>query len=151
MVAEILRSYADRGVFRGFADKALVRGRAEYRFLWLHETPFRLVLDTRTRTLTFLDLLPNVPYPSAMDRSFRAFLKERSSSSLPPHRRIDPDRATLRCTNRGGSVSLSIEVVQGDWDYGVKKAISLLSEIFHGFLRGPYFRYMAENFNEAEE
>ena len=61
-----------------------------------------------------------------MDRSFRAFLKERSSSSLPPHRRID-------------------------WDYGVKKAVSLLSEIFHGFLRGPYFRYMAENFNEAEE
>ena len=62
MVGEVLRSYADRGVFRGFADKPFTRGRAEFRFLWLHETPFRLVLDTRTRTLTFRDLLPNVPY-----------------------------------------------------------------------------------------
>ena len=151
MVGEVLRSYADRGVFRGFADQPFVRGRAEYRFLWLHETPFRLVLDTRKGTLTLRDLLPNVPYPSAMDRSFRAFLKERSSPSLPPHRRIDPDKATLRCTNRGGRVSVSIEVTKGDWAYAVKKAVSLLSEIFHGFLRGPYFRYMAENFNEAEE
>ena len=150
-VTRALRSYADRGVFRGFAVNPAARGRVEYRFSWLHETSFVLVLDPRSRSLTFRDLLPGVAYPSPMDRAFRAFLKERSDPALPNHRRIDPDRVRVKGANRGGTVSLSIEVLRSDWSYATKSAVSLVNEIFHGFLRGPYFQYMVDNFGEAEE
>lgn len=150
-VTKVLRGYADRGVFRGFAVRPPVRGRIEYRFLWLVETPFHLVLETRTRTLTFRGLLPNVPYPSAMDRSFRAFLAERSSLAVPEHRRIDPTRAAMRCSNRASNVSVAIVARRGQCEYAAQKAVALVNEIFHGFLRGPYSSYMIDNFGEAEE
>ena len=65
-------------------------------------------LDPRSRRLTFGDLLPNVPHRSAMDRAFRAWVRERASDGLPEHRRIDPRRVTVACTNRGGSVSVAL-------------------------------------------
>ena len=150
-VARGLQSYADRGVFRGFARRPAAGGRDEYRFLWLTESPIVLRFDPRSRTLALPDLLPNVAYPSAMDRALRAFLAQRSSADLPPHRRIDPKRVEVRCRNRAGNVTITLAVAKGHGAYATKKAISLVNEIFHGFLRGPYYEYMVENFNEPEE
>lgn len=150
-VALGLQSYADRGVFRGFARRPAHGGRHEYRFLWLTEGPTVLRFDPRSGTLTLPDLLPNVAYPSAMDRALRAFLAERSSAALPDHRRIDPKRASVRCVNRAGKVTIVLAVAKGHGAYAITKAISLVNEIFHGFLRGPYREYMVENFNEPEE
>jgi len=150
-VDDALMSYADRGVFRGFAGRRLAGSRSEYRFLWLTETPFVLHYDAGSQTLTFKNLLPNVPYPSPMDRSFRAFLRLRTSASLPEHRRIDPERARVSCANRAGMVSVSLQSMDDDVAYAVGKAMALVGEIFHSFLRGPYFEYMVENFNESEE
>ena len=48
-------------------------------------------------------------------------------------------------------VTITLAVTKGHGAYATKKAISLVNEIFHGFLRGPYYEYMVENFNEPEE
>ena len=153
-----LREYADRGVFRGFAGAAAASGRQEFRFRWLADSTFRVVLDPTAGSLTFLEVLPNVPHRSPMDRAFRAFLRDRSSAELPEHRRIDPGRLAVRCRNRGGKVSVALALrrhggpAEGeDWAYAARKGVSLVNEIFHGFLRGPYHEYMIENFGEPEE
>ena len=93
-----------------------------------------------------------------MDRAFRAWVRDRSSDGLPEHRRIDPRRLTVACTNRGGSVSVALALQRRgaasereDWEYAARKGVSLVNEIFHGFLRGPYNEYMVQNFGEPEE
>ncbi len=93
-----------------------------------------------------------------MDRAFRAWVRDRSSDGLPEHRRIDPRRLTVACTNRGGSVSVALALrrrgaasEREDWEYAARKGVSLVNEIFHGFLRGPYYEYMVQNFGEPEE
>jgi hypothetical protein len=154
----VLRGYADRGVFRGFSHSSGPRGRVDVRFRWLAGRSFDVRLDARARRLVFADLLPDVPPRSPMDRAFRAFLRDRSSAALPEHRRIDPRRLSLLATNRGGTVSLTLSLERRgaarereDWGYAALRGVSLVNEIFHGFLRGPYHEYMVRNFGEAEE
>lgn len=147
----MLRRYADRGIFRGFSRRSGRGDREEFRFRWVADTTFRLHFDPRRKTLVFKDLLPNVPYPSTMDRAFRSFLEERSSAELPEHRRIDPARVEVTCRNRYGNISVMLEIENEDYAYAARKGVSLVNEIFHGFLRGPYYEYMVRNFNEPEE
>jgi hypothetical protein len=156
--ARALREYADRGVFRGFSHAPGPGGRDLLRFRWLAGSAFRVRLDPAKRSLTFLELLPNVPHRSAMDRAFREFVRERSSDALPDHRRIDPRRVALSCTNRGGNLSVALALrrrgatrEREDWAYAARKGVSLVNEIFQGFLRGPYYEYMVQNFGEPEE
>lgn len=155
--ARALREYADRGVFRGFSHDADSVGRDELRFRWLAGSTFRVRVDPESRRLTFLELLPNVPHRSAMDRAFREFVRGRSSENLPEHRRIDSRRVAVSCTNRGGRVSVALALrrrgakEREDWAYAARKGVSLVNEIFQGFLRGPYYEYMVQNFGEPEE
>jgi hypothetical protein len=153
-----LREYAERGVFRGFAAASGQGGREDFEFRWLAGATFRVRLDPRAKRLTFSDVLPNVPRRSAMDRAFREWVRDRLSDRLPEHRRIDPRRVAVACTNRGGSVSVALALRRGsaarereDWEYAARKGVSLVNEIFHGFLRGPYYEYMVRNFGEPEE
>ncbi|HVR29671.1 MAG TPA: hypothetical protein VMS86_09050, partial [Thermoanaerobaculia bacterium] len=99
-----------------------------------------------------------VPYRSAMDRAFRAFVRERASAALPEHRRIDPRRVDLVCANRDGNLSVTLALKRRggarereDWAYAARKGVSLVNEIFHGFLSGPYYEYMVRSFNQPEE
>jgi hypothetical protein len=154
----VLREYADRGVFGGFSHEVGSRGKQRVRFRWLAGSSFDVHLDPRGRRLTFAALLPNVPPRSAMDRALRAFLRERSSAALPAHRRVDPRRLRVRCANRGGSVSVTLALrrrgaarEREDWSYAARRGVSLVNEIFHGFLRGPYHEYMVRSFGEQEE
>ena len=149
-VRALLLDRADRGVFRSFAA-ARVRGRLDCSVVWLRERPLRIVFDAKRDTLAFRDLLPNLPAKSALYREFRKFLKGRTAPDLPPHRWIDPGRVTLRARNRKGSVSVSLESLDGDWDYLVAKGLKLVNEVFLGFLRGPYHEYMVANLNEPED
>ncbi len=150
IVDALLRARADRGVFRSFAS-ARVRGRLDCSFVWLRERPIRLVFDPRRGTLEFRDLLPNLAPGAPLYRDFRRFLRDRSSSGLPDHRRIDSARVKVRGRNRKGSVSVALDSADGDWDYAVSKGLKLVNEIFLGFLRGPYYEYMVENFQEPED
>lgn len=149
-VALVFQSYADRGIFRGFG----VHGRGdlvEYRFLWHGDQPHLVRVDAGARRLTFRDLLPGIPYRSTMDRALRTFLIERSSSSLPEHRRIDPAKTEIKAFGRRGTVSIEARVLDGDFDYASAKLVKLVNEIFLGFLAGPYEGYMIEHFGAPEE
>ena len=153
-----LREYAERGVFRGFAEAPRRDGRRDFEFRWLADTTFRVRLDARAGRLTWSDVLPGVASRSAMDRAFRAWLRERSSDRLPEHRRIDPRRVSVTCTNRGGRLSIALALrrrggraAREDWSYAARKGVLLVNEVFHGFLRGPYYEYMVRNFGELEE
>jgi hypothetical protein len=153
-----LREYAERGVFRGFAAAEHDDGRQEFEFRWLAGATFRVHLDPRARRLVFTDVLPDVPQRSAMDRALRAWVRARSGAGLPAHRRIDPRRVSVACTNRGGKMSIALglrrraaSTAVADWEYAARKGVALVNEIFHGFLRGPYHEYMVRNFGEPEE
>ena len=149
-VRALLRDRADRGVFRSFAA-ARIRGRLDCSVVWLRERPVRIVFDPKRDTLEFRDLLPNLPAKSSIYKDFRKFLKGRSAAGLPPHRRIDPGRVTVRGRNRKGSVTVALVSLDRDWDYAVSKGLKLVNEVFLGFLRGPYHEYMVSNFQEPED
>jgi hypothetical protein len=157
-VGDTLRGYAERGVFRGFAEAPRRDGGRDFEFRWLAGATFHLRLDPRGRRLVWTDVLPGVESRSAMDRAFRAWLRERQSEELPDHRRIDPARVALTCANRAGRLSIALALrrrgttgAREDWAYATRKGVSLMNEVFHGFLRGPYYDYMVRHFGEPEE
>lgn len=148
LVGQVLERYATRGVFRSFSELPR-RGRTvEFRFLWFRDVPFRIVYDARRSTLTFPDLLPEVTARGEMDRGLRTFIRQRSASSLPDHRRIDLRRVGIRCVNRQGRISLTATIKGRHVEYGVRKAVTLVHEIFMDFLNDSCFTpYLVEHFN----
>ena len=150
-VLACLQRYADRGIFRGFGARSTGDGVLECRFLWHAPHPHRLRFESRRGALVFVDLLPGIPYPSAMDRALRAYVAGRSSDALPEHRRLDPARAQARCRNRAGRVSIALHSVDGDFEYAASRAVKLVNEVFLDFLAGPYDGYMVEHFGAPEE
>ncbi len=146
-----LQEYADRGIFRGFGASVDRNGNLECRFLWHAPEPHRLRFDPRRRAFVSVDLLPGIPYPSAMDRALRAYVAGRGSEDLPEHRRLDPAKANAGCRNRAGSVSIEVRCLDGDFEYATTRAVKLVNEVFLDFLAGPYDGYMIEHFGAPEE
>ena len=146
LVTAILEGYAEKAVFRGFSAHAVRGGKATYRMIWHHDRPFELLLDVPKKTLRFPAVLPGVPVRSAMYRELKAFLKARQSDEIPEHRRVNPAKARLSAANQRGTVSLTVTVKDGDFDYATRKIIHVVHEIFLIFLEdGPYFEYMVEH------
>lgn len=144
-VAEVLKSYADRGVFRGFSAGPAHAGRATFKILWHRDRSFDLILDVPRKTLRFPVVLPEVPAKSPMYREFREFVESRHSPALPGHRRIDRRKARLRAGAHGGNASLTLTVKGADFEYGVRKLIHTVHEIYMVFLfDGRYYDYMLE-------
>ncbi len=148
---EALRDYARRGVFQGYADELRGTHRGRARFRWFSGASFRVDVDAQRQQVVFRDLLPGVPYPSEMDRALRRFLASKAEPDLPAHRRFDPHEIELRCTNRNGHVSVTLTASSCSLETAARRGVSLVNEIFHGFLRGPYFDYMVEFWGEPEE
>jgi hypothetical protein len=147
VVTAVLEEYAARGVFRGFHAAPPVADKASFRMMWHYDRQYEVNLDAPGATLTVAGLLPGVPTGSSMYNGFRSFLKDLQSPRLPEHRRIDRKRAVLRCSNRGGAVSLRLIVHDGDFEYGARKLIHAVHEIFLCFLAdGPYTEYLTEHF-----
>ncbi len=149
VVAAALEGYARRGVFRGFSRAEPVRqGRAVFRLLWHRDRVFELVFDTRRNTMRFPLVLPNLPSDSEMYRELKGFVKSRQAAELIDHRRIDGRKARVSSDNRGGNVALTMRILDGDDEYGVRKFIHLVHEIFLTFLHdGRYYEYLVENFD----
>ncbi len=146
----LLRSRADRGVFRSFVSMR-IRGRLDCSVGWLKESPVCIVFDPRRSKLEFRDLLPKVPADSPLYQDLRRFLKGRTDDGVRDHRRIDPARIKIAARNRKGDVSVLLESLDGDLAHLVTKGLKLVNEIFLGFLKGPYYEYMVENFQEPED
>ena len=147
LVAATLEGYAKRGVFKGFSRGPVGHGKATFRIAWHRDRIFELVFDLKTLAMRFPAVLPNVPADSTMYRELKEFIKSRHSADLPEHRRIDGDRAQVRVTNRAGNVSLALRVIDGNCEYGTRKLIHLVHEIFLTFLVDGHFEYMVETFD----
>jgi hypothetical protein len=147
IVRQILAGYAERGVFRAYGDRQDDGGRSHFSFRWHTDVPLDVTYAPARRELTFRNLLPAVGSRSAMYRDLKQFLDVRTSGDLPEHRRIDPQKVRTTVTNRAGAVSLIVSLEDAYLEYGVRKAVNLVHELFVHFLRQPmYFHYMVEHF-----
>ena len=129
-VRRVLESYADRGVFRAFVEEAPRRGRHRFRFVWLKREPMVLTYETARETVAFPALLEGVAPCSPVWTDVRRFLAERTSRSLPPHRRIDPERIEIRCTHRKSAVSIGLRAKRGGSSYAARRLVNLVHELF---------------------
>jgi hypothetical protein len=147
VVAETLEHYARRGVFRGFSRGPVKNGKAAFRMVWHRDRVFDLIFDANRGTMRFPLVLPDVPADSKMYLDLKEFIKARHSDELPDHRRIDRRKAQVGSYVRGGNVSLTLTVRNGDYQYGARKLINLVHEIFLVFLADGYYEYMVEAFD----
>jgi hypothetical protein len=147
LVAETLEHYARRGVFKGFSRAGISRGKATFRIAWHLGRVFDLTVDLKTLEMRFPALLPNLPADSSMYRRLKEFIASRHATDLPEHRRIDGSRARIRSYNRSGNVSLVLRMKKDDCEYGTRKLVHLVHEIFLTFLADGYLDYMVETFD----
>jgi len=145
-VREILKGYADRGVFRGFTE---VKD-GQFRFIWLINNEMELSVDTSRQVLSFKRLLTGVPSGSLLYADLKSFIQHRHDPDLPAHRRVDMKRAGASCINRGGTVSVALKVKNSHYAYGANRLVNLVHELFL-HLRQYYPDYLAENFDVPQE
>lgn len=155
IVRGVLQEYADRGVFRSFREVGVSNnGRVEFEILCFPftERPFKLIYQDKQRALVFKGLLADMPARSEMYRGFKTFMRQRSAEELVDHRRIDPERAQLKWSNRLGTVNVSLHIQGDEHEYATRKAINLLADLFLDLLaESPYYEYMAEHFDMPED
>lgn len=145
-VRATLQAYADRGAFRSFSDGAPRAGKTRFRFTWYRDLSFAVAFDESSRTLTFERLLPAVPARSAMLRDLRAFIADRESRAVPEHRRIDRRKVRITAEARRGAASLQCRLAEAHVEYGVRKAVNIVHEIFTDFLSdGRFIAYQVEH------
>ena len=153
-VSRILEGYAQRGVFRSYseiASQSVTNDVTEFRFVWLTPEPLRVVFDATRDALIFEDLLPGVHRESELAAELKAFIRSLTSPGLPDHRRLDPTRLRAIYRNRQGRVSLAFLIQGGDFDYGVRKAVNVVNEIFLSFLTVYHPPYMVKHFQMWDE
>lgn len=145
VVSDVLKGYAERGVFRSFSEGERRGGKMTFTMVWHHGRRFRLVLDSAAGAVSFPALLPGVPARSPMLKELKAFLRRFETAEVPEHRRIDPAKARLRIAVRAGSVSLALAVRKGEFEYCTRRLVHLAQEVFMVFLPdGPYDDYRVE-------
>ena len=146
IVRTALHTYAERGIFRGFSENKTGR----FEFVWLIGQRMELALDETKGALRFKQLLPGVPARSAHYAELKQFIEQRHDRALPEHRRIDRRRAEVACSNRGGLVTLTLQVKNNQYAYGVNRLVNLVHELFL-HLRERYPEYLVENFDVPQE
>ena len=143
MVCNLMEDYARRGVFRGFSRQPARKGVAAFKMIWHRDRVFDLIVDIEKKTITIPLVLPGVPLDIYKD--FKAFVESHHEASLPDHRRIEKNKARVRCANRHGAVSVTLAVKDSDYDYGLQRLIHLIHETFVIFLlNGMYSDYVVE-------
>lgn len=148
IVASALEEYAARGIFRGFSRGPVAGGKAAFKIVWHYDCIFELIFDSARSAFRFPFVLGDVPADSPMYKEFKAFVRSRQSAELPDHRRIDRGKVEIRLYNRDGTISLRFRVKDGDIEYGVRRMINLVNEIFLAFLPdGPYYDYLVQTFD----
>ncbi len=147
VVRQTLESYAKRGIFRAYGEQPCEGGQSQFSFRWHMDATFHVAYSPSRLELLFSDVLPKIPSRSSMYRALRAFVEAHTSPTLPEHRRTDPRKVGVTVTNRHGMVSLVVALKDAHLEYGVRKAVNLIHELFVEFLRNPaYFDYMVEHF-----
>ncbi len=143
-VGEILKSYARRGVFRSYSERG-----GRYRFVWLTAEPFDVAFDPARDSLTFVNLLPAVS--RELSDGLKDFIRSCTSPDLPDHRRIDVSRLRVIYRRKRGVVSIEFLIQNHNYEYGVRKAVNIVNEIFLSFLTVHHAPYMVEHFQMWDE
>jgi hypothetical protein len=140
----LLQAYADRGVFRGPLSETRSAQSVRYRVRWHRNREFDLILDRARHNARALEVLPSIPARSPMYREFKEFLASFQDGSRPKHRSVDAKKVEVKPVNRSGSVSIRLNVRNGDYAYAIEKLLTLIHETYLGFLNGPYDHYRVE-------
>ena len=149
-VAEALRRYADRGVFRGLSVHP-GRGRSsEFRFAWLTRHPMTVSYDPKSAALAFRDLLPGLDQDPKLVAALRAIVQAHTGASVPASRRIDARRTRVRCALRAGRLSLSLLVRGTNHQYAIQRGLNLVNQLFL-HLQAYYPEYLVEQFGFSSE
>ena len=146
IIRKTLQAYADRGIFRGFSE--VKPGR--FKFVWVIHHQMELNVDIPKKELRFKQLLPGVAAGSELSSELKKFIQQKHDSDLPEHRRIDPQKAEVSTSIRGGFVSLALKVKGQEYAYGVNKIVNLVHELFV-YLREVHPDYLVENFDVPQE
>jgi hypothetical protein len=109
-----------------------------------------LDVNLSKRVLRFKRILPGITAGSPLHAEINEFLRRRHGDDLPDHRRIDTRRAAARCTIWQGAVTISLEVKNGDYAYGVNRIVNLVHELFV-HLRSAWPEYLVEKLGVPEE
>lgn len=112
--------------------------------MWHRNRTFDVTVDTRKGIIRCPLVLPEVD--AALYAKLKAFLKSRQSEDQPDHRRIEPAKAAITSANRAGNVSVTLTIKDTDYEYGVRKFVNLVHEIFLVFLQ-EHFDYQVEAFD----
>jgi len=148
LVGDILEEYAERGVFQGFSRRETGGQREQYRVQWHRKQLFDITYDGAKKSLRIACVLPQVLAKSSMYKEFKLWLKARADDALPDHRRCDNKKLTLKTYNRGGDIALTLLMLDDDVEYGVRKLVGLVNEIYLDFLfSGLYFDWLLETFD----
>lgn len=151
VVRDTLLEYAERGVFRGFDYRKGGEGTTDFRFVWLADRPFHVVFDEKSCTLTFERLLPGAGEDSEVRADLEELVRERQKGDVPEHRRVDPDRATVELVSQeGGDAALVLRVRNEDFEYGVRRILNLVNEIWVR-LNYAHQRYLWDEFDAPME
>lgn len=149
VVETTLRGYADSGVLRSFAKTMSSEGGAStFCFIWHGGRPLRLICDDQQVVLR--DFLPNIPAHSDLYADLKEFLKQCAAPHRPPHRRADPTRAAVRCTNRAGRVSVALSVRDSDFNHATRVLLNLAHELWL-HMHSEWTEYTWENLNAPQE
>jgi|JRYD01.1.fsa_nt_gb hypothetical protein len=146
-IASLIDDYVSRGVFRAAALASQRNGVEAFRLIWFQRQEMTLTIDLKRREARLSGVLPSIASRSAFDRQLRAWLRERSASHLPAHRRIDPIELQARLTNRAGRVQLAIVSANGDLLHATRKLLHLTNELYLDFLSAPQsYSWIVETF-----
>lgn len=149
-IRERIGGYTDRGTFAGCREQSLRGGTVAFTFRWLLGADFELRVHPKKGELLCVDLLPQVPQRSHLDREIRRYIASRTDAQLPAHRRMDPDKVGLKFRNRAGNGTLSMSLRVEDSAYALKALFILLNDLF-AWLQLYHIDYLQQNFGLPEE
>jgi len=147
VLAGVLDACAARTTLRTVSMRRRRDGGRWYAFRWFRDREFEISLDANGRCLRLHGAVDHVLARSSLDRALRAWLRSRQSSALAEHRRLDPARVQLTLRNSGGAITLSLQSLDGDLEYAMRKLVHLLNELYLDFLatQAP-FDWLIESF-----
>lgn len=149
-IRQRILDYTDRGTFAGCREQSLRGGTVAFTFRWLLSADFQLRVNPTKGELVCVDVLPQVPQRSYLDREIRRYIASRSDAELPVHRRMDPDKVSLKFRNRAGDGTLSMSLLSEDSAYALKALFTLLNDLF-AWLQLYHIDYLQQNFGVPEE
>src|SRR5579871_443147 len=143
LVDGILRTYAEKGVFKGYARLKHSASAAQYRIRSFYSRPMDVSLNRKRQTVSLPDFLPSIDLDPALARDLRAFLRQ--MSDLPEHRRLDETRAQLTLRRKGNALTLAVRSLDGDLEYACRKLVHIANEVLLVFLSShAYDQYKIE-------